>query len=418
MAVKSQSSRFNPQGYITWVRENLFNDRLNSVLTVLIVTIVVVLAFFIIRYVLFQANWIGVTDNLRFFYAGSYPEDEYWRLWISLAVGMAVISVIYGIWGSIIKYTIIIGALAVIMLLLGFDFIPTWVNAISFGLAIPFQNSDGSGISQAWLSFAGVLVGSYAISLLPYIPVKGRSLRSIRSKPIVLGLALGSIVVAIVIAIALQTGIFPSSWGGLFIDVMVFSVGGGIIMLPLGLMLALARSSRFPVLSYFATAYIEIIRAGPLIVWLIFAQFLWTFFIPAEPILSIRAMLIFGFFGAAYIAEVVRGGLQSISKGQYEAAFSLNFTTYTTYTRIILPQAIRAVVPAIIGRYISIWKDTSLLAALGITNLLGAGRGITTLDFRNFQFLIEIYLVIAIIYWLVSFALSRFGSYTEKNLNL
>lgn len=418
MAVKSQSSRFNFQNYILWARENLFNDRLNSVLTVLIVTIVVVLAFFVIRYVLFQANWIGVTDNLRFFYAGSYPEDEYWRLWISLAVGMAVISTIYGIWGSAKKYTIIIGALAVILLFLGFDFIPSWLNAVSFGLAIPFQNSDGSGVSQAWLSFGGILIGSYAISFLPYIPIKGRSLRTIRGKPIVLGSALGSIVVAIVVAILLQQGIFASSWGGLFIDIMVFSVGGGIIMLPLGLMLALARSSRFPVLSYFATAYIEIIRAGPLVVWLIFAQFLWTFFIPAEPILSIRAMLIFGFFGAAYIAEVVRGGLQSISRGQYEAAFSLNFTTYTTYTRIILPQAIRAVVPAIIGRYISIWKDTSLLAALGITNLLGAGRGITTLDFRNFAFLIEIYLVIAIIYWLVSFALSRFGRYTEKNLNL
>jgi len=378
----------------------------------------VAFAFFIVRYVLFDANWIGVTDNLRLLFLGTYPVGSEWRVLVPLALSMALISVIFGIWASVRTTTLILGFSAFLLLILGFDFIPSWLNALSFGLAIPFS-TEAQTISTAWLAIAGILVGSYALSWAPRIPlIRGRSLRSYSGNPIVLQSVLLALVLIILATILLQQGVFPSQWGGIFVDILVFSVGGGIIMFPLGLVLALGRGSRYPIISYFATIYIEIIRAGPLVVWLIFAFFLWDDFVAFTPDFPIRAMLVFGFFGAAYIAEVVRGGLQSLPKGQYEAAFSLNLTTATTYTRIVLPQAIRAVVPAIIGRFISVWKDTSLLVALGVVNLLQSGRAVLNLNFENREFAIEIFLVIALLYWLVSFALSRFGRYTEKKLNL
>jgi len=418
MSVKSQRAGFNLRRYLYWTRDNLFNDKLNTILTVVMTAAGVAFAFFVGRYVLFDANWGGVTDHLRLLFLGTYPVGAEWRVLVPLALSMALISVIFGIWASVRTAALIFGFSAFLLLALGFDFIPSWLNALSFGLAIPFENENQT-ISTAWLAIAGILVGSYALSWAPRIPlIKGRSLRSYSGNPIVLQSALLALVLIILITILLQQGIFPNDWGGVFVDILVFSLGGGVIMFPLGLILALGRGSRYPVLSYATTVYIEIVRAGPLVVWLTFALFLWDDFIPTTPDFPIRAMLVFGFFGAAYIAEVIRGGLQSLPKGQYEAAFSLNLTTATTYTRIILPQAIRAVVPAIIGRFISVWKDTSLLVALGIVNLLGAGQGVLSLSFANVDFIIEIYLVIALLYWLVSFALSRFGRYTEKKLNL
>jgi len=391
----------------------------------------VVFAFFLLRFVFVEANWLdGVTPNLRTLILGTYPEGAEWRLWVSLGLFMGVLGLIFGIWGSKRIYATIIGTVFFLLLILGFNF-PSWlewIKDLSFGWAIPVEGIATDAVTgvetpqlvaTAWWGMAVVLIGSYAVSWAPRIPlIKDRSIRSYSGNPIVLQSALLAVVLAILITILLQQGIFPNQWGGIFIDILVFSVGGGVIMFPLGLLLALARTSRFPVLSYFATVYIEIIRAGPLVIWLIFAFFLWDEFIPISPEFQIRAMLVFGFFGAAYIAEVIRGGLQSLPKGQYEAAFSLNLSTATTYTRIILPQAIRAVVPAIIGRFISIWKDTSLLTAIGITNLLGAGRAIINSPISNIQYQLEIYLVIALVYWLVSFALSRFGRYTEKKLNL
>jgi len=418
MSVKSQRAGFNLRRYLYWTRDNLFNNRLNSILTVVMVAVGVAFAFFVGRYVLFDAQWFGVTDNLRLLFLGTYPVGAEWRVLVPLALGMSVLGSIFGIWASVRTTTLTLGFSALVLLILGFDFIPSWLNALSFGLAIPFENENQT-ISTAWLAIAGILVGSYALSWAPRIPlIRGRSLRSYSGNPIVLQSVLLAVVVVILITILLQQGVFPSQWGGIFVDILVFSVGGGVIMFPLGLILALGRSSRYPIISYFATIYIEIIRAGPLVVWLIFAFFLWDEFIAFTPDFPIRAMLVFGFFGAAYIAEVVRGGLQSLPKGQYEAAFSLNLTTATTYTRIILPQAIRAVVPAIIGRFISVWKDTSLLVALGVVNLLQSGRSVLNLNFENREFAIEIFLVIALLYWLVSFALSRFGRYTEKKLNL
>ena len=129
-------------------------------------------------------------------------------------------------------------------------------------------------------------------------------------------------------------------------------------------------------------------------------------------------MLVFGFFGAAYIAEVIRGGLQSIQKGQYEAATSLGLNPFSVYFYVIIPQAIRAVIPALVGRFIALWKDTSLLLGLTLINTLEVATAILEGKPSNGEFLLEIYLIIALFYWFVSFVLSRIGRNLEKTLKV
>ena len=172
-----------------------------------------------------------------------------------------------------------------------------------------------------------------------------------------------------------------------------------------------------------SVGYIEIVRAAPLLVWLLFATFLKDELGPlGEAFSSIslvsRVMIVFAFFGGAYIAEVIRGGLQSIPRGQYEAAEALGLTSLQKYGFIILPQAIMAVIPAIIGRFIALWKDTALLAAISLINTLEKAKKILAgqTDIADGAFF-EIYIIVGLIYWSVSFMLSRLGATAEQRLS-
>jgi general L-amino acid transport system permease protein len=170
--------------------------------------------------------------------------------------------------------------------------------------------------------------------------------------------------------------------------------------------------------------YIEIVRAAPLLVWLLLATFVKDEFGPIGSAFSsidivFRVMIVFAFFGAAYIAEVVRGGLQSIPRGQHEAAEAIGLSAAQKYAFIILPQAIRAVIPALIGRFIALWKDTALLAAISVVNTLEKAKKVLggQTDIAEGAFF-EIYVVVGLIYWVVSYLLSRMGGEAEKRLRV
>ena len=165
-------------------------------------------------------------------------------------------------------------------------------------------------------------------------------------------------------------------------------------------------------------------RAAPLLVWLLFATFLDDELGPVGAAfssidLAYRVMIVFALFGGAYIAEVVRGGLQSIPRGQHEAADAIGLSAVQKYVYIILPQAIKAVIPAIIGRFIALWKDTALLAAISLVNMLEKAKKILggQTDIAEGAFF-EIYLVVALIYWIVSYVLSRLGGAAEARLGV
>ena len=181
---------------------------------------------------------------------------------------------------------------------------------------------------------------------------------------------------------------------------------------PLGLLLALGRRSELPIIRGISTIYIELVRGLPLIGILFMAQVMLPLVVPFRLDRLLRAILGLTFFNAAYLAENIRSGLQSLPPGQSEAARSLGLNPIQTLRFIILPQALRLVIPAIVGQFISLFKDTSLLALFALFELTGIARSILSQP----QFIGrngEVYLFIGLIYWIFCFGLSQFSKRLE-----
>jgi general L-amino acid transport system permease protein len=214
-----------------------------------------------------------------------------------------------------------------------------------------------------------------------------------------------------------------SNYGGLLLTILL-AVVGITFSFPLGLALALGRRSSLPVVKYFCIAYIEMIRGVPLISILFMAMIVLPLFLPVgmpSPTNVTRAMVGITLFSAAYLAENVRGGLQSVPKGQYEAADALGLSTWAKYRMIILPQALRAVIPAIVGQFIGLFKDTSLVALVGLVDLLGIARSIIQQpDWVNTPGGItqEVYVAIAVIYFIFSYGMSWSSRQLETRLGV
>lgn len=207
-------------------------------------------------------------------------------------------------------------------------------------------------------------------------------------------------------------------WNGLLLT-LVIAVSSIVLSFPLGVLLALGRQSQLPVVRWFSILYIEIIRGLPLIGVLFFAQVMLSLFLPVEYRLDrvLRGIAGLIFFSAAYLAENVRGGLQSIPRGQIEAAKVLGLNAPLTVVLIVLPQALRAVIPALVGQFIGLFKDTSLLSIVGLLELTGISRAILGQP----QFIAryaEVYLFLAFIYWVFCYAMSLGSRRLEKELGV
>jgi general L-amino acid transport system permease protein len=207
-------------------------------------------------------------------------------------------------------------------------------------------------------------------------------------------------------------------WGGLLLTLSL-AVVGNLGSLPLGILLALGRRSKLPIVHYFCVGYIELIRGVPLVTILYMADILLPLFLPGGARVDrvIRAVVGFILFEAAYQAENVRGGLQAIPRGQYEAAQALGFNTTLMNLLIILPQAIRLVIPALIGSCISLFKDTSLIAIIGLFDILRIGRTVLAQsDWLGTHR--EVFLFAFFVYWGFNLAFSYGSRRLEKALNV
>lgn len=204
-----------------------------------------------------------------------------------------------------------------------------------------------------------------------------------------------------------------SLWNGLLLTLLAASLST-VLAFPLGVLLALGRQSSLPILRIACTIYIELVRGLPLIGILFMAQFLLPLLLPGDWRLDRLARAIAGLilFNAAYLAETVRGGLQSLPRGQIEAAKVLGLSAPLRLWLIVLPQAIRMVIPAIVGQFISLFKDTSLLALFALAELTGIARSVLAQpDFVGRY--AEVYLFIGLIYWIVCFTLSQVSRQLE-----
>ena len=207
-------------------------------------------------------------------------------------------------------------------------------------------------------------------------------------------------------------------WSGLLLT-LVLAVVGIVASFPLGVLLALGRRSSLPGIKVLCTVYIETIRGVPLITVLFMSQLMLPLFLPPEIRLStvMRALTGITLFSAAYTAENVRGGLAAIPRGQYEAARAVGLNEVLVMVLIVLPQALRAVIPAIVGQFISLFKDTTLVAIVGLLELLGIAKAVVgQKEFIGLHK--EVYAFVAVIFFICCYAMSYASRRLEQNLGV
>jgi len=207
-----------------------------------------------------------------------------------------------------------------------------------------------------------------------------------------------------------------SNWSGISLTLLL-SIFGLTAAYPLGIILALGRRSRLPALKTLSVVYIEVIRGVPLISMLFMSSVMFPLFLPEGITVNkiLRAQIAIILFTAAYIAEVVRGGLQAIPRGQYEAAESLGLDYYQQMRLIVLPQALKIVIPPTMGILISAFKDTSLVVIIGLFDLLKTTQ-VTLSNPEWMGFSAEAYLAIALLYFFGCFSMSNFSRRLERQL--
>jgi general L-amino acid transport system permease protein len=442
-----------------WIKERLFPNVASGIVTVLLFPLVIYLAYRAFLFVVVNGRWEVVRRNLTLFMQGTFPRDEQWRilvqiLFMALAVGVGTATasaaaadrareaglpirrqrpteILRRFWPVILivlvllyfantesPWLFVLGVVAVSILGTTARFVPTrlrhlgWLLA-AFSLLAGFQAVSGT-TGRSWLATAIV------VSIGVWLSVRLEGLEPFPRLAAKTALvALASAIVFGIYTFVTVPGIGWDKWSGLHLTLWVSALAI-ILSFPLGLLLALARRSTLPALRALATGYIELIRGVPLITLLFMGQYILGFMLPAGSRLSSisRAIAAMSLFTAAYVAEIVRGGLQSLPTGQMEAAQALGLPPSKAMRLIILPQALRAVIPAMVGQFISIFKDSSLLFILAINEFLGVRSLVhAQADFRSIAHA-ETLVFVAFVYWAFAYSMSRESQRLERRLRV
>jgi general L-amino acid transport system permease protein len=395
----------------TWARRNLFRTRLDALMSLVFGSIGLYLLYRFLRFVFVTGQWEIIQANLKLLLVGRWPPEHLPR------IGVAVVAL--GLWGGVIA-----GMIRARQVRTGSadPGLKGWKKAADlarrFGLLIAsillllaLATTPGPWIVGLGLVTA-VIMGRFTGAW-----IGARELPPLVSRIWILALAATPVVLFFYLADALPF----AAWEGFLFNLSA-AAAGIIFCFPLGVLLALGRRSKLPLLKSLSIGYIELVRGSPLFVLLLLANVSLEFFVPASmaPSKTVRAVVIFTIFTAAYLAEIVRGGLQSVPRGQEEAAKALGLSPYRQTTRIVLPQALRNVIPAQIGQFISLFKDTTLAGlALGILDLLEAARAITQQpDYRGQGIIFETLTFAAFLFWVGSFTMSRESQRLERKLGV
>ncbi len=388
------------RGPLVWLRRNLFSSPFNAVLTVLTG---VVAAFVIYNFALFvfvDASWGQVWANMKLFGVYRYPFDLLWRPLTIAAVMMGLLGVMSGASG---RGSIVANAFFAFMGLVG----------VLSVLAILFWPS----VRLLWplVFVAGVL--GYLLG---------------RARPRLVRYLTWAWVVWLFGGLLLLYGFVPGSgllrvvpsrdWGGFLLTLVLFT--GIVPSFPIGIALALGRASKMPAIKYFCIGFIEVVRGAPLIMWLFIASLLLPLILDMDanslPAIM-RAYVAITLFSAAYMAENVRGGLQAVPRGQAEAARALGLSGWQTTYLIVLPQALRAVIPAIVGQAIGLFKDTSLVFIVGLVDFFKVAD-IVSVQPQSLLVTggvkLEVFLFIAVIYFFFAYRMSVASRQLERELGV
>ncbi len=388
-------------GVLGWLRANLFSSIGNTLLTLLTAVVVYTLVPNIIAWVA-EANWFPVWANRKLLAVGGYPAERLMQPMLILMLLSFLFGVSGGRWGSIVRNVAI--GLGVILLLWTVAPTGSWVQ-VRMGIALA-------------LLVVGYLIGRF----LP-VPNRVLALAWVLFIPIGLLLLSGGIRLFGLAWFPWGPPVPSNLWGGLLLTSLLTIIGIS-CSFPIGVALALGRRSNLPAIRYFCIAYIEFIRGVPLISLLFMAMVVLPLFLPAgmtNPANVTRAVIAITLFSAAYLAETVRGGLAAVPKGQYEAADALGLGGWQKLRMIVLPQALRAVIPALVGQFIGLFKDTSLVALVGLTDFLNAGRSVLVQPAWSQiagGITYEVYLAIAVVYLVFSFGMSWASRSLEHQLGV
>ena len=391
-------------GIVGWAQRNLFSSWYNSIITVALVLLLTVALWFGLSWVFASADWTVIVKLGGRFVIGQYNTEAacesrncFWRPQASLLMVTALLGMVWGMAGSGVARQV---ALAVGIVSAAFAFLP--------------YSFDTMGMDVRLLLLANLPALGLGWTLGRYTPLG--SLRWI---------GILSVAVFLLTILLLRGGIFgllPVSviyWGGLMVNLLL-AIGGIAISLPIGIALALGRRSRLPVLKTLCVVFIEVFRGVPLITLLFMSQHLVPLAFPETfPRNSLlNAGVVIALFSSAYMAENIRGGLQALHPGQAEAARALGLPGWQTTLLISLPQAIRNVIPAIVGQFIGLFKDTSLVYIIGMLDIVEIGRAFILGNTEYRAHARELFVFVAIVFWVFTYGMSYVSRRVEQSLGV
>jgi general L-amino acid transport system permease protein len=397
-----------PRGQVArWLRRNLFRTPIDGIISVVGGGLAVYVVYRLARFVLVTGRWDIIRDNLRLLMVGRYPTVHLPRVAVSVVVATLAAGLVAGV---IHRHQVAAGTSAIADLRpaqRAVDLLERfWPLLLGAALILPLTTTLGPSLT---------VVGAIAAAIAGRV-VGARLPRRFDWLVIVAALA-----TPVVLVLYLADGLGWAGWGGMMLNIFL-AVASIVLCFPLGVLMALGRRSRLPLIRSLCTALIELVRGCPLFVLLLMANVALGFFVPRSwaPSDVVRAIVVFTIFTAAYLAEIVRGGLQSLPRGQEEAGRALGLTPTRITFFIVLPQALRNVIPAQVGQFISLFKDTTLAgAAMGLFEVLRIAQAITTQgEFAGQNLLPETLGFVALLFWVGSYTMSRESQRIERRLGV
>ena len=347
-------------GLVAWMRDNLFNGLWNSVLSLSALALILYTLPSALNWLVFNANWVGGAEACR-----ANPDGACWPF-----VTSRWEQFLYGFYEKSERWRIdiLLGILAV-------------------GIAwMVWENAPGRKYIAIFMLFV--------YPVFAFFMMYGNE---------TLGLPI----------------VDTPQWGG-FTLTLVIALSGIVASLPLGVLLALGRRSTMPIISLLSTVFIEFWRGIPLVAVLFMATIMFPLFLPAGVTFDqlLRAVIGVALFASAYMAEVVRGGLQAIPKGQYEGAMALGLPYWRMMRLIILPQALKIVIPGIVNTFIGLFKDTTLVLIIALFDLLGIVQAsiadpnwsIKSVPYTGYVF-------VGLVFWVCCYAMARYSRHIEAKLH-
>jgi general L-amino acid transport system permease protein len=342
----------------------------------------------------FSANWEPVTGSLKLFALGQYPQEDMWRPGMIVLMASFLMGVSWRVWGGTVRTFALALAVA-----LGV------VAALPVEMRLPLR---------LWFVANPALVGlGYLVGRSPVV----------RSRWVLLGWILSFVATIILLngfkGVSWLPKVDTAMWGGLLLTFLLALVGI-VASFPIGVLLALGRRSSLPVVKVFCVLFIELVRGVPLVTILFTGSIILPLFLPDGVRIDrvLRAMMAMTLFAAAYMAENVRGGLQAIPLGQVEAAKAVGLNGFQTMALIVLPQALRAVIPAIVGQFIALFMDTTLAVIIGLVELLGVGKAILNSKPEWLLLDTEVYVFIGALFWVFTYSMSYASRRLEAALGV